>query len=499
MNRKAIFLVLAALLCVALCVSCNQTIHAVVFNANGGQGTMEVQKTTNDSVSLSPNKYYRTGYTFTGWALSSFDPVEYEDKETINIDTDLFLYAKWVPNTYTVKFDANGGSGTMEDEEFTYQTSQTLSKNNFKAPQGKAFVNWKVKGSDKYYMDEEKVWNLSDRDKDVITLEAQWGEGVAYRKKIICWKQSFQTYEYLDCLMERGKVTKLDNTITKLTDGWYSVEENLTYNERISVDGDVHLILFDGTTLTVEKGIDVSNGDKLTIYDQGVQNDAIGKIVATSPDNGLATIGGGTKSDPSGKIYIHGGDLNITAVQGGGAAIGGNSEASNGEIVIYGGTIIATANSPSAAIGSGYFADATLIEIYGGNVTATAASGAGIGAGLGGKNGTIAIGGDAVVVAEGSSSSEASAGIGGANERYGGKIYILGGTVTAKGGIRPEFEYGPKIIGSGIGGGNKDNKGLNGTLEYTSNIIIKVSDDGEKWDNYNGTDRKQYMKSYVAK
>ena len=132
MNRKAIFLVLAALLCVALFVSCNQTIHAIVYYPNGGEGSMEVQKISKDRVSLSPNKYYRTGHSFSGWAKSATDPVLYKDGETINIDSDVFLYAKWTPNTYTVRFDPNGGSGMMEDQEFQYQSSQALSENKFK-------------------------------------------------------------------------------------------------------------------------------------------------------------------------------------------------------------------------------------------------------------------------------------------------------------------------------------------------------------------------------
>jgi len=510
MNRKALLLFFAALLCVALFVSCNQTIHAVVYYPNGGEGSMEVQKTSKDRVSLSPNKYYRTGHSFSGWAKSATDPVLYKDGETINIDSDVFLYAKWTPNTYTVRFDPNGGSGMMEDQEFQYQSSQALSENKFKAPhEYQVFINWKVKGSDKYYMDEEKVWNLTDKDKEVITLEAQWGEGIHYRKKIVVWEQGIMTYEYQECAIANYKVKILDkdNIITKLDEGWYAVIEDITVNDRMKVNGDVHLIIFDGATLTAPKGINVDSEDKLTIYDQGITNDDLGKIVITGPDNGCAGIGGGSDGHPAGRITIHGGKLEI---QGGpeAAAIGGNDCAFHEKIIIYGGSIVARGGSLAAGIGSGSSPNGTpgVVEILGGSVDATGILGAGIGGGIdGGHNGTIIISGDSVVNAvggepsDGGTAGEPSAGIGGGGFSNGGKIYILGGTVTAKGGLRPEFDYGPKVVGSGIGGGNVDDKNTYGTLECLSDIKIMVSSDGKKWENYNGTDRKRYMRSEVVR
>jgi hypothetical protein len=117
------------------------------------------------------------------------------------------------------------------------------------------------------------------------------------------------------------------------------------------------------------------------------------------------------------------------------------------------------------------------------------------------------IAGDAVITAEGGipvhgkpseGDGEASAGIGGAGSRHAGNIIILGGTITAKGGIRPEFQFGPELLGSGIGGGDIDNKGLYGNVEYASNIKVEVSSDGKKWKNYDGTKPKQYMRTYVV-
>ena len=41
------------------------------------------------------------------------------------------LYAQWSANHYKVKFDANGGTGTMNDEDYAFGESKTLSENNY--------------------------------------------------------------------------------------------------------------------------------------------------------------------------------------------------------------------------------------------------------------------------------------------------------------------------------------------------------------------------------
>lgn len=502
--RKGLVLLLAVLLCAVLFVSCSQDKNRAViyFNSNGGYGHMSPQPVTIDKeTTLNSNEYARTGWHFDHWnERPDGTGKRYDDGASITVQQDTTLYAQWEANTYTVKYEANGGSGEMADQEFTYHKAKALAENGFDPPAepaGTTFISWKVKDTDIYYMDEEEVNNLTPVDHGEVILEAQWGEGLEYRKKIIDWKKSIYDYTEIKCKIAKNRVTLLDAKFTELTDGWYAINTNITFDKRIAVRGDVHLILYDGTTLTANKGIDVSNGDKLTIYHQGKDNNAeIGKIVIKETDNGLAGIGGGTEEKSSGSITIHGGNLDIEVGDHGGAGIGGNSKASNGDIKILGGIINVVGGAGSAGIGSGYDANAGLIEIYGGKVTAKGAEGAGIGSGINGRNGTIIIGGDAEIEAEGGMPSEASAGIGGANERNGGTIIIHGCTkITAKGGLRPEFEYGPEIKGAGIGGGNIADENLQGTLKYDSDKVkIQVSSDDKKWDDYNGKDRKQYMR-----
>lgn len=644
--KKALIIILLALLSVVLCVSCRQDpppTYVVSFNANGGTGAMNIQKTTGNSIKLIPNSFERTGYKFGGWSLSATGEVYCENEATIGLNSDVYLYAfwvpnkytihfdanegtgtmpdiqadydavitlpantyeydtkfknwsttksgegtfygdcdsvknltdadggtvtlyaqwgrpiiyfnsnggvynppmeplkveagkvatltkntcerhgwhfgfwcvsptgigqtykdegkivtekdmvlyvQWVPNTYTVKFDRNGGSGEMADEEFTYHTYKALSKNSFTSPEtGLVFDKWKVKGSDKTFLDGEIVRDLTEVDKGVVTLEAQWVEGLNYRDAYLGAEEGHHIYLYNVLYIHEREVTFLDKDSTQLKDGWYAVTENLTVKDRMVVSGDAQLILFDGATLTAEKGISVDSGKTLTIRDQ---KGGTGKLVVSNPDSGMAGIGGG-KDKNAGDITVHGGELDIRGGDGG-AGIGGMKGGSNGAISIYGGTVKAESGNGGAGIGAGENAgQGGLINLRGGKIEAFGHGGAGIG---GGKNylennGEVVIRDKVEVVATGESGS---AGIGGGLGGKGGFVNMedfYDAKVTATGGVLSSGKK-DEVIGSGIGAGGKNLD--QGTIDYWS-VSIKVSSDGKKWNDYNDKDRKRYMK-----
>ena len=78
---------------------------------------------------------------------------------------------------YSVIFNANGGSGTMSNQSFTYGTAKNLIKNSFTRT-GYTFVGWNTKadGSGTSYSDGELVNNLSSANTNnaTVTLYAQW-------------------------------------------------------------------------------------------------------------------------------------------------------------------------------------------------------------------------------------------------------------------------------------------------------------------------------------
>ena len=145
--------------------------------------------------------------------------------------------------------------------------------------------------------------------------------------------------------------------------------------------------------------------------------------------DGTLTISG------SGTLTAQGGEY--------GAGIGGGSDENGNNIIITGGTVIATAGMyyySGAGIGGGYYAAGSNITISGGEVTATGGmSGAGIGGGFSSEGNNITISGGTVTAIGG----QYGAGIGGGKNGVGSNIGISGGTVTATGGL----------CGAGIGGG----------------------------------------------
>ena len=144
----------------------------VTFKPNGGKldgNTGNVRRTGNYGDSLTAPTAKRTGYTLSGWSptLPSTFPAE-----------DATYPALWKANTYTVHFNANGpASDSMDDQIFTYDQSQKLTKNRFKRT-GYTFKGWTRNQSDSsvYYINGAQVSNLTYIQNDVVNLYAVWEE-----------------------------------------------------------------------------------------------------------------------------------------------------------------------------------------------------------------------------------------------------------------------------------------------------------------------------------
>ena len=173
----------------------------------------------------------------------------------------------------------------------------------------------------------------------------------------------FNTLSYLDSKDKKQKISyynTLSEDFTALNgtvrDGWYVVNEDITINSRVNVTGDVKLLLLDGAKLNLPQGINVTGEDKITIYVQSNDKDAMGSLVIDNVEDGNAGIGGST-GENGGMVTINGGNILITGGEGG-AGIGGGSNGSGGEITINGGAVTVDGD---IAIGAGNGAtDATI-------------------------------------------------------------------------------------------------------------------------------------------
>lgn len=242
-------------------------------------------------------------------------------------------------------------------------------------------------------------------------------------------------------------------------DGWYVVKGDVTIGQRVTVSGDVKLILTDGCQLTASNGIGINAGGSLTITAQTKDPNTMGSLTATYGDTGAAI--GGDDEQFACSIIINGGRITAERTNSsmrGGAGIGGisqtySAEPSNGSIIINDGIVTATGSlwDPGIGIGGNNGSSVT-ITINGGTVNATGgpAGGAGIGTRENSTSGfAITINGGNITATGG---LDGGAGIGSGFDRYAnskeGSIIITGGTVNAIGG------NGGAGIGSGLG--NKD-------------------------------------------
>ncbi|MBQ7977496.1 MAG: InlB B-repeat-containing protein, partial [Clostridia bacterium] len=84
------------------------------------------------------------------------------------------LYAKWTGNTYYIKYNANGGSGTMENSTHIYGTTSSLSLNTF-TREGYDFAGWAVSATGtKAYSDGGKVTRATSTNGGIYNLYALW-------------------------------------------------------------------------------------------------------------------------------------------------------------------------------------------------------------------------------------------------------------------------------------------------------------------------------------
>lgn len=162
--------------------------YTVTFNGNGAtSGSMNnINLVYGTNTTLPDNAFSRTAYTFTGWNTAADGKgTNYANKVEVNNLTTfdngtVQLYAMWAANTYSVQFNINNGdSGTMSNQVFNYDSTETaLSKNQF-LRSGYTFVGWNTKadGTGIPYADQVKVRNLTADASGVIQLYAQWNPG----------------------------------------------------------------------------------------------------------------------------------------------------------------------------------------------------------------------------------------------------------------------------------------------------------------------------------
>ena len=302
------------------------------------------------------------------------------------------------------------------------------------------------------------------------------------------------TTQYTSIGVTVEDVTDID---TDWTETWYIAGGNITIPNRVTVTGEVNLILANNADLTIEGGIGVMSGNSLTIWAQSHADDwetsteNVGKLTATAEMNAANAGIGGNNGQAAGTITINGGVI---------TAKGSNNDTGNSA---------ATTSPGGAGIGGGGAVGNTAggaggtIEINNGKVTATGGRiesdndggsditlGGGGGAGIGGGAGSPAGGGGNITINDGHVTatggiprrqfSGSGAGIGGGGSGgiggTGGTIEINGGTVIATGGAASLVgtstgNWGGSGAGVGGGGGFNAVGGTGGTISINGGDV----------------------------
>ena len=121
----------------SIAIQQNTTLYAVwrletftiSFNANGGSNPpASITKTYGQGIFLPLIAPVREGYNFLGWDTSSAgNVVVYEAGELYEEEESVVLYAVWQIKTYTVAYNANGGSDAPASQTKTHNVSVVLS------------------------------------------------------------------------------------------------------------------------------------------------------------------------------------------------------------------------------------------------------------------------------------------------------------------------------------------------------------------------------------
>lgn len=103
--------------------------YTLSYNANSGSGAPASQQQTVAGGGTAPSMTFtisntrptRTGYDFLGWSTNqSATTASYQPGGSITVSGNTVLYAVWKAQTYTVSYNANGGSGAPSAQTQNY-------------------------------------------------------------------------------------------------------------------------------------------------------------------------------------------------------------------------------------------------------------------------------------------------------------------------------------------------------------------------------------------
>ena len=96
--------------------------YTLSFNANGGSVSEASRAVKADAAYGTLPTPTRTGFTFNGWYTAASGGTQVSSSTKMAKD-NVTVYAHWTANTYTVSFNANGGSVSQSSKTVTYNAA----------------------------------------------------------------------------------------------------------------------------------------------------------------------------------------------------------------------------------------------------------------------------------------------------------------------------------------------------------------------------------------
>lgn len=161
--------------------------HMLYFYTNDGTDTLfyKTSSMCHNGVTMSEwaSLPTRKGYTLIGWSENkNSSTAEYSINDKFSCGHgDAYFYAVWSPISYTVKYNANGGTGAMSSSSHKYDEYKYLNTNSF-SRSGYYFLGWSTSSSatSATYIDGQSVVNLTSTNGGVVNLYAVWSKIPTY-------------------------------------------------------------------------------------------------------------------------------------------------------------------------------------------------------------------------------------------------------------------------------------------------------------------------------
>ena len=270
--------------------------YTVAFDANGGSAVAS-QTVKYGAKATQPANPTRTGYTFQGWYTAKDGGARYDFNQTVT--GNVTLYAHWTANTYTVSFDANGGS-SVAAQKVKYGSRATKPADPTRT--GYTFQGWYTAkdGGARYDFNQTVTGD--------VTLHAHWTKEPSALKRLA----GATRYDTMEQIVETG--------------GWKSggtviVASGGNYPDALAASGlagtlDAPIVLTDAKTLSFQAFMTLTGLAPSKIIVAGgraaVSDDVMNELEGICSH--VERVAGATRVDTSLKLYQQGTGWSHTAI-----------------------------------------------------------------------------------------------------------------------------------------------------------------------------------------